>query len=136
MHRRCRTAKSRASCDNAFPAAANQSLPLKVTSTGRSVMRREFQQQGMLFAKIAHKKLLDLQAPGVPPRHAHKESDRCRCPGKAGRFGVQKQPLAGSMAARGTRREFGIAAIKTASDRALACRIPASVPCRKARCSP
>ena len=49
----------------------------------------------MLFGVIAHEKLLDLEASGVPPREADQERVRARAAGQARGFGVEKKPLIG-----------------------------------------
>src|SRR5882762_1450597 len=50
-------------------------------------------QYGVLFAKIAHEKLLDLQSAGVPPRQADQECIGARAAREAGCFGVEKKPF-------------------------------------------
>ena len=54
---------------------------------------RQFVQHGMLIAKIAHEKLLYLQAACVPPRDANQKCIGARPACQAGSFRIQKKPL-------------------------------------------
>src|SRR6266702_6861516 len=51
----------------------------------------EFVKQGMLFGKVTHKELLDLQSTGIPPRQADEKSVRAGAPGEARRFRVEEK---------------------------------------------
>ena len=53
------------------------------------------QQQRMFLAKIAHEKLLDLQAAGIPPREADEKRIRAGAADESGGFRIQKKPLRG-----------------------------------------
>jgi hypothetical protein len=53
---------------------------------------RQFLQQRMLFGKVAHKELLDLQAAGIPPRQANQKSVSAGASREAGGFRVEEKP--------------------------------------------
>ena len=57
--------------------------------------RGQLQKYRMFFSVIAHEKLLDLEASGVPPSDADQECIRAGAAGQAGGFGVEKKPLIG-----------------------------------------
>src|SRR2546425_7293249 len=69
-----------------FPIEGNQHVP-------RGHARGQLHQQRMLFAIVAHKKLLDLQSPGLPPGEADQKRVRSRATGQPGGFRVQEEPL-------------------------------------------
>jgi len=47
----------------------------------------------MLFGKVAHKELLDLQAAGVPPRQTNQKCVRAGATGEPGGFRIEEKPL-------------------------------------------
>ena len=59
----------------------------------------------MLFVEVAHEKLLDLQAAGIPPGQADQECIGSCAAGKPGGFGVEEQPL--RLGRRGGLRALG-----------------------------
>ena len=55
--------------------------------------RGKFMQQRMLFCKIAHEELLDLQSAGIPPGQTHEKRIRAGAAREPRRFRVQKKPF-------------------------------------------
>ncbi len=53
----------------------------------------DFVQYGVLFAKIAHEELLDLQSAGVPPGQSDQKRIGARAAREAGGFGVEEKPF-------------------------------------------
>jgi hypothetical protein len=49
----------------------------------------------MLLIMVAHKKLLDLDTAGLPPRESNQKRICAGTSGKAGGLGIQKEPFAG-----------------------------------------
>src|SRR5260370_3727657 len=47
----------------------------------------------MLFGEVAHEKLFDLQAAGIPPTPANEKGVGARASGEAGRFRIEEQPF-------------------------------------------
>jgi hypothetical protein len=54
---------------------------------------RKLEQDRIFLGGIAHKKLFDLNAAGIPPRQADQEGQIPRASDESGRFGIQEEPF-------------------------------------------
>jgi hypothetical protein len=73
-----------------------KALPVKCHENGPFAQPiGNLQQYGMLLVMVAHKKLLNLDTAGLPPREPNQECIRAGTSSQASCLGVQKKPLLG-----------------------------------------